>query len=115
MMNFGISGGTITPGTQWHQVNGDCRYEMLMKSLPNFVFYGFGAFDSKLTTFNVDTFKKAYDQLINDTQNLPSKPMVFLMVPMFTCANAFPPDLDGVEGYLVNHLNCTKEASSDMY
>ena len=72
-----------------------------MKSLPNFVFYGFGAFDSHLTTFTVDGFKKAYIQLIKDTQNLPSKPMVFLMVPVFTCSNPLNPD--GVPGYLVHH------------
>lgn len=85
---------------------------MLKKSLPNFVFYAFGAFDSHLVNFTQEQFMNSYIELIKETQNLPSHPMVFLMVPVFTCKNKLVPD--GVPNYLTSQDKCSAEASIDM-
>ena len=84
-----------------------------MKSLPNFVFYAFGGFDSYLTQFTMAKYKQEYIKLINETQNLPSKPMVFLIAPNFACNS--PVFSKGDEGYLVEAGNCSQEAKANKY
>ena len=84
-----------------------------MKPLPNFVFYAFGGFDSYLTQFTSAKYKQAYIKLINDTQNLPSKPMVFLIAPTFACKA--PIFRKGDEGYIVESSNCSQEAKANKY
>lgn len=62
-----------------------CRYEQMKKSLPQFVFMGFGGMDSMMNNFSRDLWVENYVKLVKEAQSLPSKPMVFLMVPMFGC------------------------------
>ena len=63
----------------------DCRYEQLQKSMPHFVFMAFGSVDSHMKNYTEQNFIEAYVNLIKQTQLLPSKPTVFLMVPIATC------------------------------
>lgn len=53
-----------------------------MKSLPNYVFLSFGSKDSNDKSFTEEKFINSYVSLINQVQKLPTKPMVFLMVPV---------------------------------
>lgn len=48
---------------------------------------GFGAMDQALKNFTEDNFVDSYVQYIREVQNMSSKPMVFLMVPVFTCSD----------------------------
>jgi len=84
-MNYGVSASTIIPGVKFHSFYDNCRYEQLKKSMPNFVFFSFGAMDSHLKDFSEKKFINSYVQLIKDTQNLPTRPLIFLMVPTFNC------------------------------
>ena len=59
-MNYGVSQATIMAGSKSHAFKDDCRYEQLMKSLPNFVFYSFGGMDSHLKNFTQDNFINTY-------------------------------------------------------
>lgn len=94
-MNFGVSASTITPGVKFQSFYDNCRYEQLKKSLPNFVFYSFGSMDTHLKNFTTEKFINSYVSLIKETQNLPSKPMVFLMVPVFTCKHKLHVETSG--------------------
>jgi hypothetical protein len=53
-----------------------------MKSLPNYVFLSFGSKDSNDKSFTEEKFINSYVSLINQVQKMPTKPMVFLMVPV---------------------------------
>lgn len=86
-MNYGVPGATIIPGPMDSTLLSDCRYEQLLKSLPNFVFMTFGAMDMHLKGFTTEKFTNAYVNMIQKVQNLPTRPMVFLMVPVSTCQN----------------------------
>ena len=72
--------------------------------------------DSHLKNFTEEKFIQSYVQLIKETQNLPSRPLVFLMVPTFTCQHALRlegnPDM--VSDFIGNPSECTKEQSRDM-
>jgi hypothetical protein len=50
-MNYGMPGGTILPDVQATSLFNDCRYEQLMKSLPQFVFLTFGSMDAREKSF----------------------------------------------------------------
>lgn len=91
MMNFGVAATTIIPGAKHRSFYNDCRYEQLMKSMPNVVFYAFGAMDTHLKNYTADKFVESYVKLIKETQNLPTKPLVFLMTPTFNCKNKLKP------------------------
>lgn len=86
-MNYGVQDATVIPNVEHFSFQDDCRHEMLMKSLPNFVFLSFGSMDAHLKNFTEETFKESYMKLIKDVQKLPTRPMVFLMVPVSTCLN----------------------------
>jgi hypothetical protein len=85
-MNYGVQDAIVTPGNVF-SFEDDCRNEMLMKSLPNFVFLSFGSMDVHLKNYNEQKFMESYVKLIKKTQNLSTRPMVFLMVPVSTCQN----------------------------
>lgn len=59
-MNYGVSASTIIPGVKFHSFYDNCRYEQLKKSMPNFVFFAFGAMDSHLKNFTNEKFIDAY-------------------------------------------------------
>lgn len=46
---------------------------------------GFGSMDQALKNYTEENFISSYLEYIKKVQELPSKPMVFLMVPVFTC------------------------------
>ena len=84
-MNYGIMAGTITKGNNYQSFLTDCRAEQLNKSMPHVVVLGFGGMDQLLKNFTEKKFIQDYTSFIRQTQALPSKPMVMLMVPVFTC------------------------------
>jgi hypothetical protein len=43
--------------------------------------------DVHLKNYNEQKFMESYVKLIKKTQNLSTRPMVFLMVPVSTCQN----------------------------
>lgn len=59
-MNYGVSGSTIIPGVKFQNFYSNCRYEMMKKSLPNFVVASFGAMDAHLKNFTEENFVKSY-------------------------------------------------------
>lgn len=80
-MNLAIRGGTVIPSGKPGYFPEDCRYDQLLSSLPNFVFFAFGGMDSHLQNYTDEVFMDNYVKLINQTQKVATKPMVFLMVP----------------------------------
>ena len=84
--------------------------------MPHFVFLGFGAMDSHLREFSDKKFMDSYIGLIKMIQELPTKPMVFLMVPMFNCLHKLP--LSGstemVSDFLFDTSECKPDQSRDM-
>lgn len=84
-MNYGVQDATIIADDKHQSFMDDCRYEMLQKSLPNFVFLSFGSMDVHLKKYTEEKFVDAYVKLIKETQKMPTRPMVFLMVPVSTC------------------------------
>lgn len=115
-MNYGVQDATIIPGMK-SSFDEDCRYEMLQKSLPNFVFLSFGSMDTHLKKFTERTFIDSYVKLIKETQKLPSRPMVFLMVPVSNCMNQLNISSNETEKYadfLNNTSDCTFEHKIDM-
>merc|ERR1719327_2086195 len=115
-MNYGVSASTIIPGVKFHSYYDDCRYEQLKLSMPNFVFFSFGAMDSHLKNFTEEKFINSYVQLIQETQNLPSRPLIFLMVPTFHCLHDLK--LEGnpnmVDDFIFDRSQCKPEQSRDM-
>lgn len=65
--------------------------------MPHYVMLGFGAMDQALRNYTEENFINSYVKYIREVQNITSKPMVFLMVPVFTCldipANAWDQDV----------------------
>jgi len=57
----------------------------LHKSLPHFVFVGLGAIDQCLKGYTEKDWIDAYSLLIQEIQNLPTKPSIFLFTPLFGC------------------------------
>ena len=84
-MNYGVQDATVIPDSNYHPFVSDCRYEQLKKSMPHFVFMAFGSVDTHLKNFTEAKFIESYVNLIKETQLLPTKPMVFLMVPIANC------------------------------
>lgn len=84
-MNYAIKeGGLMQFEDQNILFQDDCRAEQLNKSLPNFVVMNFGASDNVLPNFSEEEYIKLYTNQIKQIQDLPSKPMVFLIVPVYT-------------------------------
>lgn len=111
-MNYGVSGATIIPGAKYQSFYEDCRYEQLQKSLPNFVFFSFGSTDQHLKNFTEQKFVDSYIKLIKETQDLPSKPMVFLMTPVFNCQhnlNLTASSSEKLSDFTINTNECNDE------
>lgn len=71
--------------------------------------------DSHLKDYSEKKFIDSYVTMIKDTQNLPTRPMVFLMVPVATCQNELQPnDAQNMSAFITNGANCTAEQSKDM-
>lgn len=88
-----------------------------MKSLPHFVFLTFGSMDSHHKSFTEEKFVNAYKNLIKDVQNLPTRPMVFLMVPVSTCNHTLKLEAEPEKArnnWIASGKNCSKEARRDM-
>jgi len=66
MMNYGVQDATITPNIKHFSFENDCRYEMLKKSLPNFVFLSFGSMDSHLKNYDERKFVESYTKLVKE-------------------------------------------------
>lgn len=85
MLNYAIGGAKLFhngPQGKWYDQ--DCRYEQLTKSLPHVVYIAFGFMDSMDEGYNEEEYVNKYVQFIQTMQNLPSKPIVMLQVPMAT-------------------------------
>lgn len=113
-MNYGVAASTIIPGTKFQSFYDDCRYEQLKKSLPHFVFLSFGAMDTHLKHFTQEKFVESYIKLIKDVQSLPTKPMVFLMVPVFTCAHKLNLETPLLADWTLSTSECTDEQKQDL-
>ena len=68
--------------------------------------------DSHTKNYKEQTFIDEYVKLIGETQNLPSKPMVFLMVPTFTCKHQLM--MQNTKDFINDPSKCGKEQSADM-
>lgn len=84
-MNYGLGGATLTQPGALHNFPQECQYRMLKESLPHAVFLGFGAMDTLLKNYNEQKYIQTYLSLIEEVRNLPSKPIIFLTVPLFSC------------------------------
>lgn len=115
LMNYGVQDATIIPGQGHHTFQDDCRYEQMQKSLPHFVFLSFGSMDAHLKDFSEKKFIDSYVSMIKDTQKLPTKPMVFLMVPVSTCQNQIKPTgSQDMSAFITDSSQCSTEQSKDM-
>lgn len=110
-MNYAISGGTISKHVHYQSFLTSCRREQLHKSLPHFVFLAFGAVDQINNGFSRKEFVKDYLEFIEEVQNLPSKPMVLLMVPVFTCLFS---GVDHEYSSLTARSACKREQDLDL-
>ena len=117
-MNFGLPGGNILrPGVAKYyktDKNG-CRYEQFKQSLPHFIFFGFGGMDQCIKGYKEKDWVNSYVQLVQEAQNLPTKPMVFILTPLFGCREnlmnigKMP---DAAENW--SSGECTEEQDHDM-
>merc|ERR1719171_1988930 len=114
-MNYGVQDAIVAPGNVF-SFEDDCRNEMLMKSLPNFVFLSFGSMDVHLKNYSEKEFKDSYIKLIKDVQKLPTRPMVFLMVPVSTCLNQLnvTANPEKYEAFVTNTSECNVAQKRDM-
>lgn len=101
------------PGLKEFSFFKDCRYEQLQKSQANFVFFGFGGMDQHTKNYTEEKFISEYVKLIKQTQNLPTKPMIFLMVPTFTCKHKII--MENSTDFINEPSKCTKEQSKDLH
>ena len=88
-----------------------------MQSLPHFVFLTFGSTDSHQKSFTEEKFVNSYKKLIKDVHNLPTKPMVYLMVPVSNCNDTKQLDVKSKKNQtnlVGSSKNCSAEASKDM-
>ena len=69
-----------------------------------------------MKNYKEDKFIKSYVQLIKETQNLPTRPLIFLMVPTFNCLHNLKlegnPDM--IDDFIFDSANCNAEQSKDM-
>ena len=117
VMNYGVQDATIIPDIKGHSYNKDCRYEQLKKSMPHFVFLSFGTMDTHLKGYQEKQFIDSYVQMIKEIQSLPTRPMVFLMVPASNCLH--PLNMEGQDkskysAFITDTNKCTPEQSSDQ-
>lgn len=111
ILNYGVSATTIMSGANFNSFYDTCRYEQLKKSLPNFVFLSFGGMDQHLRNYSEEEFIKSYTKLIGEIQSLPTRPMVFLMVPTYTCQHElkFLTNPEFKKGFVNSSAECSKE------
>ena len=111
-MNYGIMGGSIMKGTKFQSYYKDCRGEQFNKSMPHIVALGFGGMDTIQKTFTIDKFKNDYLDYIAEVKRMPTKPLIMMMTPVFTCRFS---DIRKDEGHghtLKN--NCSVEQNLDL-
>jgi len=60
-----------------------CRFEQLKKSFPHIVLMMFGGMDTRNEGYSEKTFIQDYSKLIKEVEALPTKPIVFLLTPLF--------------------------------
>ena len=84
--------------------------------MPHLVIMGFGGMDQALKNYTEDNFVNSYVQYIKAVQNLPYKPMVFLMVPIFTCSDISPATWQEEEQkqLFTSKINCTTDQQLDL-
>ena len=84
-MNYALGGGRLSnpygePVGKYFKDS--CRHEQLTKSLPHLVFIGFGYLDQLQPNFTAEKYTDTLLAYIQEVKNLPSKPIVMLMVPV---------------------------------
>jgi hypothetical protein len=84
-MNFAAGGATLTRPGVWHNFPQDCHYHLMQESLPHAVFLGFGAMETQLKDYSEEAYIRAYLNLIEEVRNMPTKPILYMMVPLFGC------------------------------
>ena len=60
-----------------------CRFEQLKKSFPHIVVLMFGGMDTRFEGYTDKTFIADYSKFIKEIEDLPTKPVVFLLTPLF--------------------------------
>lgn len=72
--------------------------------------------DTHLKKFTEEKFVNSYVDLIKETQDLPSKPMVFLMVPTFNCENKLNLQTSGdkLNDWTIETKDCNAEQKKDL-
>lgn len=85
-MNFAAGGATLTTPGVWHNFPEDCHYHLMKESIPHAVFLGFGAMETQLKDYSEEKYMQAYLNLIQEVRDLPSKPIIYMMVPLFGCS-----------------------------
>lgn len=84
MMNYGRGAAKLMDphgkiGTFYKE---SCRHEQMTKSLPHVVFIGHGYIDSLTPNFTAEKFVHTLSSYVQEVKNLPSKPIVMLVVPV---------------------------------
>lgn len=84
LMNYALGGGKLTnpSGTVGKYFPESCRHEQMTKSLPHVVVVGFGYMDLLQPNFTSEEYTHQLASYIQQVQNLPSKPIVMLTVPV---------------------------------
>jgi len=91
----------------------------LKKSLPHIVFVGLGAMDQLLKGYTDKSFVEVYSSFIQEIQNLPTKPSIFLLTPVFGCRQNIRamPHMSSIEPiaakYFIDDGHCKEQHSSD--
>lgn len=80
-MNLGVGATHINAPNLDFNFYHNCFYHIFKESLPHAVFIGYGAMDTLVRDFNNENFIQDYVKLIKETQNLPTKPAVFIVLP----------------------------------
>lgn len=83
-LNFASDNFTLLPGAQDKTYKDTCEYRQLMTSQPDVVIAMLGAKESMNTkNFTPDAFVAAYSNFIKEMKSLPSKPLFFLITPIY--------------------------------
>lgn len=80
VVNYGVSGRTLLD-TSEKAYRGTGYIDMVRIQSPDILIIMLGTNDSKQGTWNAEAYKQQYLALVEELQEIPSKPVIYLMAP----------------------------------
>ena len=101
VVNFGVNGQTVLSKADYPYIRSE-RYKQALAYNPDIVIIKLGTNDSKSYNIKyVSEFEKDYAKIINSFKSLPSKPKIYICIPVVTLSRGPHIDADRLENVII--------------